>query len=716
MNPLHPSFMHWSRLRRQAVSHHTVLFALEDIDDAEQTPLQLLTGLWQILGREGEPLPTQDLSPDMLPLLVHHREKGWGVAEVIDVRGGLVVADGQGQQTLWSREMLPEMVGFVLVQAEILQANSTWALIKGALMRHRQTLMSAALATALVNLISLVVSLYSMQVYDRVIPTGGTATLVVLTAGAVLALLFEFGLKSLRGHAIDQVGALVDTDVSRQLVARLLAIRLDARPAQVGTLAAQVRGFDHVRQLMTSGTLFFVVDLPFGLLFLFVIAMLGGWTVMPSLIVAAFSVALGFYAMRRVQHLSEKSVVESHRKNGLLVEAIESGETLKASRGEWRLLRRWNDLVEDVAVTDLALRHQNATTSHLVTLLQGMGYVAMIATGAMLAIDGQLTTGALLACSILNGRAVSPLLQLPSLLVQWSQAKVSVRMLDRLLALPADVAPDSEQMTPDHTRGELRAEQLRFGYADAPAPSLVLSSTLQIRPGEHVGILGEIGSGKSTLLKLLAGLYRPQGGMVLLDGIDMVHLKPDYLRHALAYLAQDYCLVGGTLRDNLTLGLADPGDAALLQACQATGLIQLVNRHPKGLALPISEGGRGVSGGQRQLIGLTRLTLAKAPVWLLDEPTASLDVNTEAVVLKALQQLSHGRTLVVVTHKPALLPLFDRLIVVTQGRVVLDGPRDAVLARLQAARTEPSKAESSQVSPLKAASVASLEDQPRLQA
>jgi ATP-binding cassette subfamily C protein LapB len=174
--------------------------------------------------------------------------------------------------------------------------------------------------------------------------------------------------------------------------------------------------------------------------------------------------------------------------------------------------------------------------------------------------------------------------------------------------------------------------------------------------------------------------------------------------------------VGGTLRDNLTLGLADPGDAALLQACQATGLIQLVNRHPKGLALPISEGGRGVSGGQRQLIGLTRLTLAKAPVWLLDEPTASLDVNTEAVVLKALQQLSHGRTLVVVTHKPALLPLFDRLIVVTQGRVVLDGPRDAVLARLQAARTEPVKAESSQVSPLKAASVDSLEDQPRLQA
>ncbi len=707
MNALFPAFMHLCRLSRQGVNHHTVVFALEDIGDGEHNAQELLTRLWQHLGRQGEPMLVDELSPDMLPALVFHPERGWGVAEVVDVRGGLVVADGRGDQTLWDQETLTAVSSFLLPPPEVTQSNSTWALIKGALTRHRKTLISAALATALVNVISLAVSLYSMQVYDRVIPTGGTATLVVLTAGAILASLFEFGLKWLRGHAIDQVGALVDTDVSRQLVARLLAIRLDARPAQVGTLAAQVRGFEHVRQLMTSGTLFFVVDLPFGLLFLAVIAMLGGWTVLPPLIVAACSLALGLHAVRRVQYLSEKSVVESNRKNGVLVEAIESGETLKASRGEWRLMRRWNDLVEDVAVTDLALRQHNATTSYLVTLLQGMGYVAMIATGAMLAINGQLTTGALLACSILNGRAVSPLLQLPSLLVQWSQAKVSVRMLDHLLALPTDTAPDSEQITPDQTLGDLRAEQLRFGYADAPAPSIALSNPLHIRPGEHVGILGEIGSGKSTLLKLLAGLYRPQGGMVQLDGIDMAHLSPDYLRHALAYLAQDYCLVGGSLRDNLTLGLADPGDAALIQACTATGLIQLVNRHPKGLALPISEGGRGVSGGQRQLIGLTRLMLAKSPVWLLDEPTASLDQTTETAVLKALQQHSQGRTLVVVTHKPTLLPLFDRLIVVTQGRIVLDGPRDAVLARLQASRSEATnKTESDPVSAVRPANPA----------
>lgn len=681
-----PAFMHLCRLSRQGVSHHSVIFALEDLGESDNSPQALLMRLWQHLGRQGEPTAVDALSPDLLPALVYHPAHGWGVAEVVDVRGGLQVASGRGQQSLWGREMLPLVSTFLLPQQTPTLANSTWALIKGALLRHRRVLVNAALATALVNVLSLVVSLYSMQVYDRVIPTSGTATLLVLTVGAALAALFEFGLKWLRGHSIDQVGALVDTEVSRQLVGRLLGTRLDARPAQVGTLAAQVRGFDHVRQLMTSGTLFFVVDLPFGLLFIAVIGLLGGWTVAPPLIVAALSLMLGLGAVRRVQHLTEKSVVESNRKNGVLVEAIESSETLKASRGEWRLLRRWNDLVEDVAVTDLALRHHNATISHVVTLLQGLGFVAMIATGALLAIDGRMTTGALLACSILNGRAISPLLQLPSLMVQWSQAQVSVRMLDRLLALPADTAPDSEQITPDQTIGELRADQLRFGYNDAPTPSLVLSSLLQIRPGEHVGIVGEVGSGKSTLLKLLAGLYRPQGGLVQLDGIDQVHLNPDYLRHALAYLAQDYRLVGGTLRDNLTLGLADPGDAALMQACHATGLIHLVNRQPKGLALAISEGGRGVSGGQRQLIGITRLLLAQAAVWLLDEPTASLDANTETAVLKALQQHGKARTLVIVTHKSALLPLVDRLIVMAQGRVVMDGPRDAVLARLKTSR------------------------------
>ena len=697
MNPLAPAFLHFCRLNRYQVNHHQVAFALEDIAD-ENEPHSLLAALWQRVGYSGEPESHKTVTPDQLPAMAYHSTFGWGVAEVVDIKGGLIISDGTGTQQTSSAAEYAQLQLFVLPAPTRTETLTAWQMIRGALLRHRKTLIHAGIATALVNVISLMISIYSMQVYDRVIPTGGVATLVVLTVGVVLASLFEFGLKWLRGHAIDQIGALVDTDVSRQLVSRLLGTRLDARPAQVGTLAAQIKGFDSIRSLMTSGTLFFAVDMPFAILFLAVIAMLGGLTVIAPLIVVILSVVLGLHASRRVQALSEQSQLNSNRKFGALVEAIETGETLKASAGEWRFLRRWNHLVEELAVTDLALRNHNSSTTYVVTLLQGVGYVAMIAAGALLAMEGKLTTGGLLACSILNGRAVSPLLQLPSLLVQWSQAKSALAALDQVLALPLDAAQDSEQLTPEQTHGEILADGLRFGYADAPNSSVMLQNTLQIRPGEHIGILGEIGSGKSTLLKLLAGLYKPTAGSIRLDGIDLVHLNPSYLRHTLGYLAQDYRLVGGTLRENLTLGLADPGDAALLEACKASGLIAFINAHPKGLAMPISEGGRGASGGQRQLIGLTRLILSNASIWLLDEPTASLDGNTEARVLGMLRERSAGRTLITVTHKQSLLPLFDRLIVMANGRIALDGPRDAVLARLQgAANPAPQPAQAQEI-------------------
>jgi ATP-binding cassette subfamily C protein LapB len=687
MNGIIAPFLHYSRLTRLGIAYHAVTFADEEIDD-EGDPLSYLTELWQRLGQETRPLPLSDLMPDQMPYMVYHPEAGWGVAEVLDGRGGLVVADGRGEQSVWDEAQRRHMQAFHLPTPEKKESRSAWAMIRASLMRHRKTLVHAAIASGLVNILTLFISIYSMQVYDKVIPTQGVSTLIVLTAGVAIASTFEFGLRWLRGHAIDRVGALVDTDVSRQLVVRLLSSRLDARPQQVGTLAAQIKGFDSVRGLMTSGTMFFAVDLPFSLLFIGVIALLGGWAVVPTLVVVALSLVLGLRASKKVHALSAKSVEDSNRKTGALVEAIESGETLKANRGEWRMLRRWNYLVEEVAITDLHLRNHNSEVTYWVTLLQSVGYVAMVATGAVLAMSGDMTTGGLMACSILNGRAVAPLMQLPSLFVQWSQTKASIKMLDRVLELPSDAAEHSEQLVPEITRGELRAEELRFGYESSPNPSVVLQQPLVIHPGERIGILGEIGSGKSTLLKLLSGLYAPQGGKIRLDGLDLAHHHPDYLRDVLGYLAQDYRLVGGTLRDNLTLGLADPGDAELLEACQATGLIHLVNSHPKGLALQISEGGRGVSGGQRQLIGLTRLLLGDAPIWLLDEPTASLDGATEAAVLRSLQQRSVGRSLIVVTHKQNLLPLFDRLLVMVSGRIALDGPRDAVLQHLQKAQAQ----------------------------
>ncbi|WP_083338886.1 ATP-binding cassette domain-containing protein [Chromobacterium sphagni] len=682
MNNLGVALLHLCRLQRHRINHHSVAFALES-SLSEGGPEEQLSELWHRLEQAGAPLSLDALTPDRLPALVFHPQSGWSVAEALDAQGRLVVANGLGGQMAMDKERQRVLQSFVLpIQASRAGAMA-WGMIKASVLQHRKTLVNAMVATGLVNLISLIVSIYSMQVYDRVIPTSGVATLTVLTIGAVLAAMFEFTLKWLRGHAIDQASAVVDCEVSNQLVSRLLGSRLDARPAQVGTLAAQVRGFDYIRGLMTSTTLFFAIDLPFGLLFIGVIALLGGVAVIAPIVVVATSIVLGLYAAKRVRRLSAQSLHNSNRKMGVLVEAIEAGETLKAGGGEWRLLGKWRHLVEQVAIDDLELKNHNSNISYIVALLQSVGYVAMIATGAVLAMDGYITTGALLACSILNGRAVSPLLQLPSLLLQWSQARSALQTLDQMLALPADASDESEQLTPDSCRGDIWSDDLGFGYAESSAASVALRAPLSVRAGSKVGIVGEVGSGKSTLLKLLAGLYEPQKGQVRLDGVDMRHLSPGFVRANLGYLAQDYRLVGGTLRENLTLGLADPGDASLLEACRATGLIQLINASPKGLALPISEGGRGVSGGQRQLIGLTRLFLANAKIWLLDEPTASLDGNSEGKILSMLRQQGSDRTMIVVTHKQSLLPLFDRLIVIVNGKVALDGPRDLVLAKLQ---------------------------------
>jgi ATP-binding cassette subfamily C protein LapB len=290
--------------------------------------------------------------------------------------------------------------------------------------------------------------------------------------------------------------------------------------------------------------------------------------------------------------------------------------------------------------------------------------------------------GGLIACSIIAGRALSPLAQIPTLVVQWKHAKIALKSLDAIMALPSDRNDDSRLVVPEACTGHVRLEKVAFGYIE-DKPSLEVAE-LKLRPGERVAIVGPVGSGKSTLIKLLSGLYKPKAGHVFLDGVDMNHLAPEFLREHIGYLPQDIRLFNGTLRENLTLGLPTPSDSRILRAAALTGLEQSIQNHPKGLELHITEGGRGLSGGQRQLVGLTRLLLAQPRILLLDEPSASMDGQLEARVMKHLfEEIPKEALLVVVTHKVGLLPHVDRIIVVDSGRIVLDGPRDEVLMRLQ---------------------------------
>jgi ATP-binding cassette subfamily C protein LapB len=551
-----------------------------------------------------------------------------------------------------------------------------------AIRKRWQAFSEGALATLTVNVIALGVSFYSMQVYDRVIPTQGHATLWVLTVGVAMAILLELAMRQIRSRLVERACKVIDEELSSVFFGQALAIRMDQRPRTVGTFAAQIRHFESVRNFMTSATLFVFADAPFALFFIAVIAALAGPVALVPLFFLLLSILAGLVFRKKLAKLAERHMEESNRKNGLLIEAIDGIESVKASGAEWKMLDRWRQLTRTLAQDEIAMKDLTSLSTNMTQTLQQLSYVGLMAAGALAIGTGDLTVGGLIACTIISGRALSPIAQVSGFIVQWQQAKIALKGLDAIMAMPTDTALGERRLVPDHCQGRLRVEALRYAYgADQPA---VTVDSLRIHPGERVAVLGAVGSGKSTLIKVLSGLYRPSEGRVFLDDVDMTNLEPDFVREHIGYLAQDVRLFQGTLRDNLALGLPSPSDQQILHAAQRTGLDRMIAAHPKGLGVEISEGGRGLSGGQKQLVGLTRLVLAKPRIMLLDEPTASMDPQLEELVAERVFGLRpEDTTLVVVTHKLTMLRHFTRIVVIDRGRIVADGPRDEVIRRMR---------------------------------
>ncbi|MES2904244.1 MAG: ATP-binding cassette domain-containing protein [Pseudomonadota bacterium] len=618
-----------------------------------------------------------------LPALVFSDDAGWAIAEeweshdLLRVRIGHAseVRTHDGAMRFW-RVTFPDA-------ARSGEQPPASQIFRDALMRRKGSLVTALVATVMVNIIALVTSLYSMQVYDRVIPRGGFSTLWVLTVGVMIALGLDFLLRAVRSLLMEREAAEIDLEVSEYFFARAQAVRLDARSGGVGTMAAQLRGMDQVRSLYSSATLFLLADFPFALFFIFVIWWLGGIIVLVPLIFFPLSLVLAAILARLIREGTDRAQVTGNRKNGLLVETLDSAETVKANRGGWYMLTRWNALIEAVIRDEEPVRKWSSIAQSVFGSLQQIAYVALIAFGAIEVARGNMTTGGLVAATIIAGRVNGPLIaQLPGMIVQWGYARSSLKALDNILQMPADGQLGTSALRPDSLQGALKLERVEFAYPGTK-DGLVIPM-LDIRAGERVGLIGGIGSGKTTLLRIMAGLYAPMRGIATLDGLDMARIAESVLRRDVGYLPQDFRLVNGTLRENLLMGLSDPGDQAVLQVAATTGLIQLIASHPLGLDLPIAEGGRGLSGGQRTLTGLTRLLLANPKLWLLDEPTSNLDMGTEGAVMQALTgRLTPDSTMVLVTHKLALLQLCTRVIVMANGRLTHDGPTQAVLADLQ---------------------------------
>ncbi|HKX79747.1 MAG TPA: ATP-binding cassette domain-containing protein [Novosphingobium sp.] len=617
------------------------------------------------------------------PLLAYHPEHGWGVVERVEGDDRMQVVRN-GIATQWTRAGDARLYDLV-IPLPAAQKTFTKAIdvFRVAIGRRKNTLVIAVMATVVVNFIALVTSLYTMQVYDRVVPRGAFATLFVLTVGVVAAIMFDFALRVIRSNMLEREAMEIDTEVSEFFFSRAAEIRLDARPPSIGTMAANLRSLETVRQMLSSSVLFAFADLPFALLFIFVIAQLGGIIALVMAIAFPLSIGLALLFSRMIRADAERVQISSNKKSGLLVEALDAAETIKANRGQWYMLTRWNKLLDELHDSELPTKRLQAKASTIFGSIQQLSYISLIAWGSFEVFENHISIGALIACSILASRVNGPLIsQLPALLVQWSYSRSSLKLLDSILSFPTDRPADVDVLRPNRLAAELSFREVTFQYPGGRSGIDV--PKMDIKAGERVGIIGGIGSGKSTLLKLMSGLYAPNEGRIMIDKLEMSQVADDILRENIGYLPQDYRLVNGTLRDNLLLGMPDPGDDLLMEMAQSTGLSQMINGHPRGLDREISEGGRGLSGGQRVLTGLTRLMLVQPKLLLLDEPTANLDVDTEARVLRVLQdRLTPETTLIFVTHKLQLVNMVQRLMVVADGKIAVDGPAAEVLKRLQ---------------------------------
>ena len=547
--------------------------------------------------------------------------------------------------------------------------------------RSRQ-FVESAVASALINVLTLATSLFAMQVYDRVVPNSAFDTLTVLFVGVCISIALEAIMKMVRVRLLDATGKTIEMELSQRFFNKALSIRMDARPNTVGTFASQIREFEAVKNFLTSSTLFVIADAPFALLFLAVIFSIGGAVGWVALLALPITVLIGFVIQRPLANLSRQNTRESSFRNGMLIESIDGAEAIKATGGEGWFSRRWFNLSQLIGDTSLKTRSYANMASTLAALVQQLCYASTVLVGVHLISAGSLTVGGLIACTILVNRVLAPVAQLAGMAVSWNGAKSALEALNDLMNRPSS-GPDID-VTPvrlDTFSPSLRIENLKIVYGEDQLLAVAIEK-LDIQPGEKVAIVGASGMGKSTLLKALSGLFKPSEGRVFYSGVDMQLLEPVNLRKQIAYLPQDVRLFNGSLRDNLMLGLNQASDDELMEVCAMTGVNKIIARHPRGIGMPIYEGGRGLSGGQKQMVGLSRVLLQSSGTLLLDEPTASLDQQSEVNLIKALKKfIRPEQTLIVATHKLPILELVNRVIVIDQNKIVVDGPIESVLKK-----------------------------------
>lgn len=552
------------------------------------------------------------------------------------------------------------------------------------MLRNKSVYIKVAIAAAMINMFALIVSLFTMTVYDRVVPNMAISSLVALTIGVAIVLVFDFALRILRAYFVDIAGADIDREIGGSVFDRLMRIRLDLKRGSTGALSGMMRELETLRDFFASASVTALVDVPFIVVTLVFIAVIGGWIVLVPLAIVPLIIGAGYFTQPAMDRLSAKSMNQGLLKQSVLIESIGSLEMVKTSNAAPLLRRRWLSAIDEHADSSLRQRLIGNIAVTIASSGNSIAYVGVVVVGVFLIEARELTTGGLIACSILSGRAVQPLATIAQLLSRLSATRTSYNQIDAMMQLPPE-GPVAGGLIPKRLTGKIEFRGVEFKYPGAAEKSLD-GISFTIEPGQKVALLGRVGSGKSTILRLLTGLYEPQEGLVLLDGTDIRQFEPIALRGQLGVAIQDAVLLSGSVRENILLDRAGHGDEEMLRASELSGSHQFMGQVTNGYDLRLADRGEGLSGGQRQSITIARAMVGNPPILLFDEPTSSMDAQTESGLIDRLQTELAGRTMLLVSHRNALLRLVDRIIIVDAGRIVQDGPRDQVLAALSRPR------------------------------
>jgi len=556
-----------------------------------------------------------------------------------------------------------------------------WAVV----FENRRLYRDAMVAAVLINVFALVMPLFTLNVYDRVVPNNAIETLWMMTIGISLVVVFNLILTSVRAYVVDTASKKIDVKLSARIMERVLDLRMEARPQSVGSFAANLRSFESVRDFIASASLTTLVDLPFVLLFLAVLGWISPYMVIPPAVAIVIVLIVSFVAQHRMEKLIQETFQATAQRNATLVESLAGMESIKTLNAQSTMQRKWESTTEFLARLGARIKVISATTVSFVQAAQQLVTISVIIIGTFMVQNAELSLGGIIASSMIAGRCLAPLGQVAGLMMQYQHARAALGSIDGYMKMPVE-RPSHKSFVPrPFLQGDIEFRDVTFSYPEASQASLS-GINLSIRAGEKVGIIGRIGSGKTTLEKLILGLYAPTQGAVLIDGVDINQVDPADLRRTVGYVPQDPILFYGTLRSNLMMAAPFATDAQMLHAAKVAGVDAFAAAHPEGYDMIIGERGDSLSGGQRQSIAVARALINNPTILLLDEPSSNMDNQSEAQLKRRLRELNENMTMLLVTHRTSLLDLVDRLIVLDGGRIMADGPKEQVVDALRQGR------------------------------